>query len=97
MYTYRIVLDAYNSRSERAKSARIVTYSHGYNRADALRRIKTIYIASCGKVSDGFTEWPGERNLPTGRFQSRHLPEWEVVSIRSVGSAGTPRILSEAA
>ena len=95
MYTYRIVLDAHNSRDPRAKSARVVTYSQGWNRQDALRRIGTVRIGQDGTVSDGIHEWPGTRNLPAGSVQARSLPEWSVVSIRSVLAVGKARILAE--
>lgn len=96
MYTYRIVLDAYNSRSASAKPARVVTYSQGWNRDDAMRKLRTIYIASNGAVSDCITPWPGTRNMPKGSVTTeRHLPEWDVVSVRAVKTAGTAKILSE--
>lgn len=94
MYTYRIVLDAYSSRGN-VPSARVVTFSQGHNRADAMRRIGTVYIAQDGTVSDGITPWPGSINLPAGPHTARALPEYELVSIRSVTSAGTPRIAWE--
>jgi hypothetical protein len=94
MYTYRIVLDAYDSRSN-ARSARVVTFSRGYDRADAMRRIGSVRIAQDGTVSDGLTPWPGTRNMPPGPVVARSLMEWEIVSIRSVKSAGTPRIVWE--
>lgn len=95
MYTYRIVLDAFNSRSSVA-GARVVTYSQGWNRDDALRKIGTVNIAGDGTVSDGLTPWPGTNNLPSGPpVTARGLPEWEVVSMRSVKAAGTARIVWE--
>lgn len=95
-YTYRITLDAYDSRRS-VPGARVVTYSRGFNRADALRRIGTVYIAADGTVSDGLTTWPGSNNLPSGQYVARGLPEWSAVSIRSVKSAGKARIVWETA
>jgi hypothetical protein len=96
MYTYRIVLDAYNSREPNFKSARVVTYSRGVNRDNALRRLGTIHISSMGVVSDGINTWPGTNNMGRGNVtQERHLPEYTVVSIRSVKKVGRSRILSE--
>lgn len=95
MYTYRIVLDAYNSRHPEFPSARVLTYSRGFDRADALRKIGSVKIAQDGTVSDGLTVWPGTNNMPAGPVKPRSLPEWDIVSIRSVKSAGTPRILAE--
>lgn len=95
MYTYRIVLNAFNSRSAVA-GARVVTYSRGFDRADAMRRLGSIYIARNGAVSDGFGPWPGSDNLPDGPYVARHLPEWEVVNVRTVKRAGTARIEWEA-
>lgn len=92
MYTYRIVLDAYNSRDCRARSARVVTYSQGHTRAAALRRIGTVFVAQDGTVSDGINSWPGATNLPSGPYECRSLPEWDVVSIRTVSKAGVARI-----
>lgn len=94
MYTYRFVLDAYNSRSN-ARSARVVTYSQGFNRAEAMRRIGCVRIAQDGTVSDGIQAWPGTLNMPPGSVEARNLPEWDIVSIRSVGKVGTPRVLVE--
>ncbi len=94
MYTYRIVLDAFNSHS-RCKGARVVTYSRGIDRADALRKIGTVMIARDGTVSDGINPWPGSDNLPNGPIESRGLPEWTLASIRTVPTAGTPRIVWE--
>jgi hypothetical protein len=94
MYTYRIVLDAYNSRSA-APSARVVTYSRGFNRENALSKIRAIYIAQDGSVSDGINVWPGSNNLPAGNVKARYLPEWEIVSMRAVIKAGHARIVSE--
>lgn len=95
MYTYRIVLSAYNTRAADAKPATVLTYSRGYDRADALRKLRTIYIARDGSVSDGINVWPGSNNLPAGPVQARHLPEYAVESIRTVRKPGTPRILAE--
>ncbi len=94
MYTYRIVLDAFNSRTD-ARSARVVTYSPGIDRADALRKIGTIYVAANGQVSDGFDPWPGSNALPAGPYVVRSLPEWDIVSIRSVPKRGAARIIHE--
>lgn len=95
MYTYRIVLDAYDSRRDVA-SARVVTYSQGFNRTEALRRIGPIRISSAGVVSDGISEWPGTNNMPRGTATSeRSLPEYTLVSMRSVSAVGTPRIIAE--
>lgn len=95
MFTYRIVLNAYSSRSD-VKGAQVVTYSQGHNRAEALRRVGTVHIASSGVVSDGITPWPGTWNMPRGNVTTeRFLPEYEVVSMRSVPKAGTARILAE--
>lgn len=91
MYTYRIVLDAYNSRSN-ARSARVVTYSRGYDRTDAMRRLGSVHIAQDGTVSDGINVWPGARNLPAGPIECRSLPEWDIVSIRSVRTPGIAHI-----
>jgi hypothetical protein len=91
MYTYRIVLDAYNSRAT-VPGARVVTYSRGWNRAEAMRRIGCVRIAQDGTVSDGIAPWPGTNNIPAGSVVARSLPEWDIVSIRSVRSAGTPHI-----
>lgn len=96
MYTYRVILDAFNSRSA-APGARVVTYTRGHTRRNALRRIGTIHISSAGAVSDGLTLWPGTRNMPTGTITARTLPEWELVSIRAVNTPATPRILWETA
>ncbi len=93
MYTYRIVLDAYNTRDMSARSARVLTYSQGHNRQEALRRIGAVYIGRDGSVSDGIHPWPG--SPATGPIQARYLPEWEVVSIRAVKASGTARILAE--
>lgn len=95
MYTYRIVIDGYDARPIGARSARVVTYSRGYNRQDALRRIGSIRIAQDGTVSDGINVWPGTRNLPAGSTQARSLTCWSVVTMRSVKTAGTPAILAE--
>lgn len=94
MYIYRIVLDAYDSRHG-ARSARVVTYSQGYNRNEALKRLGNIYIASNGLVSDGIYPWPGNLNLPRGSIESRTLPEYNLVNIRVVKKRGRPHILSE--
>jgi hypothetical protein len=94
VYTYRIVLDAYNSRSS-VRGARVVTYSRGFNRAGAMRKIGSVRIASDGTVSDGLSAWPGTRNMPRGNVQERSLMEWEIVSIRSVPTAGKARIVHE--
>lgn len=95
MYTYRIVLDAYNSRHPEFPSARVVTYSQGFNRAEALRKIGTVNIAPDGTVSDGLSRWPGTNNMPAGPIKARNLPEWDIVSMRSVKAVGVPRILAE--
>lgn len=101
MYTYRIVLDAFNSGrsalsfARPTRGARVVTYSQGFSRADAIRKIGTVMIAQDGTVSDGIRDWPGARNLPAGPYESRGLPEWDVVSIRSVKRLGTARIVHE--
>ena len=97
MYTYRIVLDAYDS-ARNVPGAIVVTYSRGYNRDEALRRIGPVRISSAGAVSDGLTPWPGTRNMPMGNVTpERYLPEWRALSMRSVKSAGTARILSDGA
>lgn len=96
MYAYRVVVDAFNSRAA-VPGARVVTYTRGHNRQDALRRLGTIHISSAGAVSDGLTLWPGTRNMPTGTITARTLPEWELVSIRAVNRTATPRILWETA
>jgi hypothetical protein len=96
MYTYRIVLDAYNSRDSHARSARVVTYARGFTRQEAFRRIGSIRIASDGTVSDGINDWPGTRNMPRGNVTTeRSLPEYTTVSVRAVKSAGKARILCE--
>lgn len=92
MYTYRIVLDAYHSRSQ-VPGARVVTYSRGYNRIDAISKIGLVHIAPDGTVSDGINPWPGTINLPPGPHTARSLPEWEVINMRAVKKPGTPRIL----
>lgn len=95
MFTYRIVLDAYNSRAS-VPGARVVTYSRGCDRADAMRRLGSVRISSAGTVSDGVNTWPGTNNMPRGSVTvERSLPEWEVVSVRSVRTAGTARILAD--
>lgn len=94
MYTYRIVLDAYDSRST-VSGARVVTYSYGVNREAALRRLGTICIASDGTVSDGIRPWVGVNNLPTGTGMARFLPEWEVISVRSVPTTAIARVIAE--
>lgn len=96
MYIYRIILDAYDSRNAQP-SARVVTYSSGFNRADALRRIGPVRIACNGAVSDGLTPWPGILNLPNGPIFPRALPEWEVVRMRAVPEAGKARIITDGA
>lgn len=93
MHTYRIVLDAYDSRSS-ARGARVVTYAYGFNRSAAIARLGSIRIAPDGTVSDD-RPWPGTNNMPAGTYQSRSLPEWDVVSVRSVPKRGTPRMLWE--
>ncbi len=95
MYTYRIVVDAWDSGDPSKKPARVLTYAQGHNRTKALRTLKTIFIAQDGTVSDGIHEWPGTLNLPPGPHQVRWLPEWEVVSMRVVKHSGTPRIIAE--
>lgn len=95
MYTYRIVLDAFDSRHN-VRGARVMTYSQGFNRWDAYRRIGSIRISSAGTVSDGIHAWPGWNNMPRGNATTeRGLPEWTVVSVRSVPKSGTPRIIAE--
>ena len=94
MYTYRVVLDAYNSRSL-CDGARVVTYAQGYNRSRALARIGTVYVAGDGTVSDAITPWPGSNNLPAGPHTVRSLPEWTVVSMRVVDRPGRARVISE--
>lgn len=93
MYTYRIVLDAYDSRSS-ARGARVVTYAAGHNRRTAIARLGSIRIAEDGTVSDD-GRWPGTNNLPRGPYASRSLPEWFVVSVRSMPKRGTSRIIWE--
>lgn len=95
MPIYRIVLDAYNSRDTKAKSARVVTYSQGWNRDAALAKLRTIQIGQDGTVSDGLTPWPGTNSLPDGPHEARSLPEWEVVAIRATKKSGHARILAE--
>jgi hypothetical protein len=95
MYTYRIVIDGYDALPHGAKSARVVTFSHGFNRAEALRRLGTVQIGQDGTVSDGFTGWPGTRNLPSGPITARSFVTWEVVTMRSVKERGTARIIAE--
>ena len=95
MLTYRFVLDAYNSRGG-VPGARVVTYSQGFDRREALHRIGSVRIASNGTVSDGINVWPGTRNMPRGSVtRERALPEYVVVSARVVKVAGRARILSE--
>lgn len=92
MYTYRIVLDAYSSRTQ-VPGARVITYSRGYSRTDALRKIGLVHIAPDGTVSDGINPWPGTNNLPPGPHTARSLPEWEVIAMRAVKHPGTARLV----
>jgi len=92
MYTYRIVIEAWNSRATYA-GARLVTYSRGWNRADALRRIGTVYVGQDGTVSDGISPWAGSNNLPGDPAGARNFPEWDVTSMRSVARPGRARLL----
>lgn len=95
MYTYRIVLDAFGAIPHGAPPARILTFSRGWNRDDALRKLGTVRIGPDGTVSDGFTPWPGTNNLPAGPITPRSFVEYEVVTIRSVPKRGAARILAE--
>lgn len=95
VYTYRIVIDGYNTMPAGTRSARVVTYSQGYDRTDALRRIRSLCVAQDGTVSDGIRPWPGTRNMPAGNVAPRTFREWSVVSMRSVRAAGRPHILAE--
>ncbi len=95
MYLYRVVLDAFNSRDPGVRGARVATYTRGIDRDDALRRLRTVYVASNGTVSDGINPWPGTDSMGPG-VTGRSLPEYDVVSMRSVKRAGTPRVLAEA-
>ncbi len=96
MYLYRVVLDAYDTRAiPSVRGARVVTYTHGWNRDEALRRLGTIYVASNGVVSDGINPWPGTNSMGPG-VTGWSLPEWEVVSIRAVKRAGTPHVVGGA-
>jgi hypothetical protein len=95
MYTYRIVIDGYNAMPMGARPARVVTYAQGYDRTDALRRIRSLCVAQDETVSDGIRPWPGTRNLPAGNVVARTFREWSVVSMRSVRAVGRPHILAE--
>ncbi len=97
MTVYRVVLDAYNSRVTSNRSTRVVTYTEGPDRSEAMRRLGAIKVAADGTVSDGFTPWPGTNNLPfTGPYRAATLPEWEVVSIRAVKRQGIARVIHQA-
>lgn len=94
MYIYRIVLDAYDSRSS-AMGARVVTYSRGHNRQAALRALGSVTIAQDGTVREGGVPWPGTNNMPPGPYVARSLPEWDMVSMRVVGKRGRAHIVWE--
>ncbi len=98
MYTYRIVLDAYDSRNTAARGARVVLYVQGHNRDSAFARIRTVAIDTAGRVFPSCSRddgWIGTNNMPHGDVTARTLPEWTVVSIRAVKAAGKSRVLAE--
>ncbi len=98
MYTYRIVLDAYDSRRN-VNGARVAVYMQGVDRAHAFSRLRgPIGIDSAGTAFTSLSNadgWVGTNNMPPGPVVPRSLPEYVTVSVRAVKAAGRNRMLWE--
>ena len=101
MYTYRIVLDCFSAIPDYGRSpsvaepCRVVTYSQGHTRAEALRRLGSIAVSSAGAASNGIEPWPGTNNMPVGTGRAATYQEWTVVTMRSVPKPGTSRVIAQ--